>query len=212
VQSRNGAATAVFDTIANGLKMASLRRKAPSRHGHFVMKKIAILVAGLIAAPQISIAADMMSPVREIMDATVKNWGGSDSDWVDIFDEAKLAGRYSKDFIAKYQAAAQNPAADEDGISPFDYDVIVNGQDACPLEGLSIVPQPANGATTEVIAKFKTSTCMEGVPDPQVETVVRFEVMEEGGKPVVDDIITEGEAGQPPNSLKQTMVSIAKGE
>lgn len=176
------------------------------------MKKIAILVVGLLAGPQISIAADMTPPVKEIMDATVKNWAGGDSDWIDIFDESKLNDRYSKDFITKYQAAAQNPAVDEDGISPFDYDVIVNGEDACPLEGLSIVPQPTNGATTEVIVKFKTFTCMEGVPDAQAETMVRFEVIEEGGKPVVDDIITQGDNGQAPNSLKQTMVAIAKGE
>jgi hypothetical protein len=37
-------------------------------------------------------------------------------------------------------------------------------------------------------------------------------VVEEGGKAVVDDVITESENGQQPNSLKSTMVLIAKGE
>src|SRR4051812_6018728 len=100
------------------------------------MKKIAVLFAGLIAAlsvlPRVSAAADATAPVKEIMKDTQKNWAGDNSDWIDIFDEATLNRLYSKDFGDKYKAAAQNPAADEDGISPFDYDVIVNGQDACP--------------------------------------------------------------------------------
>ncbi|MBB3391851.1 hypothetical protein FHT82_004629 [Rhizobium sp. BK275] len=180
------------------------------------MKKIAVLLAGLVAAlsfaPGLSIAADAIAPVREIMKDTQKNWAGENSDWIDIFEEGTLSRLYSKDFGDKYKAAAQNPAADEDGISPFDYDVIVNGQDACPLQDLSIESgQPANG-TTEVTAKFKAATCMEGTPNRDAFTTVRFEVIEENGKSVIDDIMIQGEEGQGPISLKEAMVQIANGE
>jgi hypothetical protein len=37
-------------------------------------------------------------------------------------------------------------------------------------------------------------------------------MLEEAGKPVIDDIVTEGDPGQPANSLKNTMVQIAKGQ
>ena len=180
------------------------------------MKKIAALFAGLIAAtsvlPGLSLAADTTAPVKEIMADTQKNWAGDNSDWIDIFAEGPLGRLFSKDFGDKYKAAAQNPAADEDGISPFDYDVIVNGQDACPLQDLSIESgQPAN-STTEVTVKFKAATCMEGAPNKDAFTTVRFEVIEESGKAVIDDIMIQGEEGQGPISLKEAMVQIANGE
>ncbi len=154
-------------------------------------------------------AADATTPVKAIMDATVSNWAGGDSDWQDIFDESKLKDIYSKDFAAKYQAAAQFPAADEDGISPFDYDVIVNAQDACPLEEVKIAAQPPKSNVTEVLATFKKSVCMGSDADYQKTTAVRFEVIEEGGKPVVDDIITNDDNGNP-SSLKSVMVDLVK--
>ena len=180
------------------------------------MKKIAVLFAGLVAAlsvaPGLSLAADATAPVKEIIDDTKKNWASDVSDWIDIFQESTLDRLYSKDFGDKYKAAAKNPAADEDGISPFDYDVIVNGQDACPLQDLSIENgQPANG-TTEVTVKFKAATCLEGTPNRDAFTTVRFEVIEEAGKPVIDDIMIQGEEGNGPISLKETMVQIANGE
>ncbi|HEY0122307.1 MAG TPA: hypothetical protein VGC14_11205 [Rhizobium sp.] len=154
-------------------------------------------------------ADDMTTPVKAVMDATVSNWAGGDSDWQDIFDEGKLDERYSKDLIAKYKAAAQFPAADEDGISPFDYDVIVGGQDACPLQDLNIAAQAPKGDTTEVVATFKKSACLGSDADNQATTTVRFEVIEEAGKPVIDDIVTVDEGGQS-NSLKSVMQDIVK--
>lgn len=156
-----------------------------------------------------ALAADVTTPVKAVMDATVSNWAGGDSDWQDIFDENTLADRYSKDFIAKYKAAAQFPAADEDGISPFDYDVIVGGQDACPLQELNIAPQAPKGDETEVIATFKKLACQGSDAASQATTTVRFEVVHEADKPVIDDIITVDEGGQS-NSLKDVMQDIVK--
>ncbi|NLS15796.1 hypothetical protein HGP16_04375 [Rhizobium sp. P40RR-XXII] len=157
----------------------------------------------------LALAADATTPVKAIMDATVSNWAGGDSDWQDIFDESKLKDIYSKDFAAKYQAAAQFPAADEDGISPFDYDVIVNAQDACPLEDVKIAAQPPKNNVTEVLTIFKKSTCMGSDADSQKVTTVRFEVIEEGGRPVVDDIVTNDDNGNP-SSLKSVMQDLVK--
>lgn len=200
----------VFAAIAKPTKMASLRRETIARI--FVMKKISLALAVLLGSTAPILAADVTAPVKEIMDATIKNWSGADSDWIDIFDASKLSRLYSKDFVTKYQAAIQNPAADEDGVSPFDYDVIVNGEDACPLEDLTYTPKPGADGATEVIVTFKKATCMDDGSDKQAVTTVRFEMLDEAGKPVIDDIVTEGDPGQPPNSLKNTMVQIAKGQ
>ena len=156
-----------------------------------------------------ALAADATAPVKIIMDATVSNWAGGDSDWQDIFDDSKLKDLYSKDFAAKYEAAAQFPAADEDGISPFDYDVIVNAQDACPLEDMKLTGQPPKGDVTEVLATFKKATCMGSDADYQKTTTVRFEVIQEAGRPVIDDIITIDDNGNP-SSLKSVMQDLVK--
>jgi hypothetical protein len=41
---------------------------------------------------------------------------------------------------------------------------------------------------------------------------VRFEVIDENSKAVIDDIMIQGEEGQGPISLKEAMVQIANGE
>lgn len=155
-----------------------------------------------------SFAAEPVSPVKTIMDATVSNWAGGDSDWQDMFDDSHLRRLFSADFIRGYQAA-QNYPATEDGISPFDYDVIVGGQDACPLENLSIAPQAASGAKTDVIVRFQKLRCMGTDAEFQAFTEVRFEVVSEGGKPVVDDILTADDSGKS-SSLKAAMQAIVK--
>ncbi len=175
----------------------------------FAASALAFTLIQFSLGTHMAFAADATTPVKAIMDATVSNWAGGDSDWQDIFDESRLKDIYSKDFAAKYQAAAQFPAADEDGISPFDYDVIVNAQDACPLEEVKIAAQPPKNNVTEVLATFKKSTCMGSDADYQKTTAVRFEVIEEGGKPVVDDIITNDDNGSP-SSLKSVMVDLVK--
>lgn len=175
----------------------------------FAASAFALTLFQFSLGAHMAFAADATMPVKAIMDATVSNWAGGDSDWQDIFDESKLKDIYSKDFGAKYQAAAQFPAADEDGISPFDYDVIVNAQDACPLEEVKIAAQPPKNNVTEVLATFKKSTCMGSDADYQKTTTVRFEVIEEGGKPVVDDIITNDDNGNP-SSLKSVMQDLVK--
>lgn len=175
----------------------------------FAVSALAFTLFHFSLGAQMALAADATAPVKVIMDATVSNWAGGDSDWQDIFDESKLKEDYSKDFAAKYQAAAQFPAVDEDGISPFDYDVIVNAQDACPLEEVKLAAQPPKGNVTEVLATFKKSTCMGTDADYQKTTTVRFEVIQEAGRPVIDDIVTNDDNGSP-SSLKSVMQDLVK--
>ncbi|NEJ73658.1 hypothetical protein GR197_24475 [Rhizobium phaseoli] len=175
------------------------------------MKTIAIVIASLIALSGAAHAADATAPVKEIMDATGSNWADNNNDWTDIFDASRLDHLYSKDFVARYHAAAQFPAADDDGISPFDYDVIVNGQDACPLEDITTTAAPPVDGTTEVTVRFKKSACSDA-PDAKDYTTVRFEVVEEAGQAVIDDIVTENIETQARDSLKATMALIAKGQ
>lgn len=129
-----------------------------------------------------------------------------------IFSKKHARPALQQGLRRQIQGRRPEPGGDEDGISPFDYDVIVNGQDACPLQDLSIESgQPVNNAT-EVTVKFKAATCMEGAPNKDDFTTVRFEVIEENGKSVIDDIMVHGEGGLGPTSLKEIMVLIARGQ
>lgn len=76
------------------------------------MKTFAVVIVSLIAFSGIGHAADITAPVREIMEATKSNWADNNSDWTDIFDASRLDHLYSRDFVARYQAAAQFPAVD----------------------------------------------------------------------------------------------------
>jgi len=172
------------------------------------MKTIALLIAGVAGLPTLATAADIPPPVKQIMDATVNNWSGDDIEWVDIFDPAKLDKLYSKDFAARYREAAKHPAVD-DGISPFDYDVIINGQDACPLEDLKLTPQKTAEGQDEVVVSFRKMGCADGDEAKAVSTV-RFEMVTEDGKPVVDDIMLQDDETKETSSLKSTMDEIAK--
>jgi hypothetical protein len=60
-----------------------------------------------------------------------------------------------------------------------------------------------------VVAQFKKQTCMGADAANQAFSVVRFEVLDEGGKTVIDDILTLDESGKD-SSLKDTMDSIVK--
>jgi hypothetical protein len=174
------------------------------------MKLIAILFMIPLAFPAVSQAADIPAPVQQVMDATVSNWAGEDTDWIDIFGPERLGQLYSKDFVAKYQEAAKHPAVD-DGISPFDYDVIVGGQDACPLEDIKMMPQKAAGGQDEIVVSFRAMACAEG-EEAQAVSTVRFELVTEAGRTLIDDIMLEDAETKATSSLKAAMDDIAKAQ
>ncbi len=155
---------------------------------------------------------DVTAPVRAIMNAAVTIWSdnGDNGEPVDYFDAAHI-GNFSTRFQSLYAAASNHPAHDtEDGTgSPFDYDPILSGQDGCTPEEVSIEAGEKNGAATDVIARFKRFKCFEG-DTPEVRNAVsqvRFRVIVENGKPVIDDVIT-GE-GNEPTSIAEDMKEIA---
>lgn len=152
-----------------------------------------MLKAGLIALglllPTAALAADALAPVREVMSATEANWQEGASEFQDVFAEDRLVRLFSKDFVERYRKAANTEYAKESG-SPFSYDVIVNGQDGCALRNITITPEQKKDGVTEVLAKFQGLTCFGADQEYQAYTETRFRVISEGGKPVIDDIIT----------------------
>ncbi|TBN08476.1 hypothetical protein EYC79_21805 [Agrobacterium cavarae] len=158
-------------------------------------------------------AADPTEPVKKVMDITVKNWSGEADDWKYIFDEDLLTTLFSKAFIAQYREASKKPAyeaaAGEKG-DPFGYDVVTNSQDGCPLQDVNISAAPPKDGVSDVTVKFKLWACMDEAEMKATVDQVNFDVIEEDGKPVINDIHRVGDEGR--DSVQQEMANIIKGE
>lgn len=150
--------------------------------------KTLVLSAQLLVAPLPALAASAEDPVREIMRIAEARLDGR-SEPQDYFEGERLTRHFSKRFVAAYQDASRFPAYDDGSGNPFDYDVIINGQDGCPLEDVEIRNAGDNAGVTTVVASFHLWRC---VPADAAEynslTEVRFDVVSEDGRPVIDDI------------------------
>lgn len=170
------------------------------------------LVALVLILPLPAFAADATAPVREIMAAATSNWVDFDAAseeppaYVDYFSEDALKRLYSRDFVARYRQAAKYPAYEDDG-SPFAYDPIIGGQDGCALKDLTIGGAVAGDGQTQVTVTFDNTYCFEENRDAGWKPVTLvFSLIEEDGRPVIDDIDRENTEGG--GSLKAEMQEI----
>ncbi|MFN3364538.1 MAG: hypothetical protein ACK40W_11290 [Allorhizobium sp.] len=150
-----------------------------------------------------AMAADVTAPVREVVEATARNWAeGSTGQEEEVFSTDRLTRLFSKDFASAFEAASKNPPYDipegETTGFPFDYDPIAQGQDGCPFEDIRI----EDDGDGQVTALFDNRSCFGGADAP--DTVLIFHVVEEGGRPVIDDIYPV-EDGQSGSSIKQDL-------
>ncbi|MGK6313564.1 hypothetical protein [Neorhizobium sp. DT-125] len=158
-------------------------------------------------------AADATDPVRQVMKITEDNWNTVDSEWKYIFDPDPLARLFSKKFQAAYAEAAKHPAYETENNQPgdpFGYDVITSSQDGCPLQEVKMNSAPGANGMTDVTVTFKMWACVDEADVKDSVNEVHFDVTEEDGKPVIDDIhrVADGER----DSVIEEMQSIAKGE
>ncbi|WJR66869.1 hypothetical protein QTA58_22195 [Neorhizobium sp. CSC1952] len=158
-------------------------------------------------------AADATDPVRQVMKITEDNWNTVDSEWKYIFDPDPLARLFSKRFQAAYAEAAKHPAYETENNQPgdpFGYDVITSSQDGCPLQEVKMNSGAGASGMTDVTVTFKMWTCVDEADVKDSVSEVHFDVIDEDGKPVIDDIhrVADGER----DSVIEEMQSIAKGE
>ncbi|MDQ0320496.1 hypothetical protein QO002_002634 [Pararhizobium capsulatum DSM 1112] len=148
-------------------------------------------------------AFDPLPPVREIMDEAVNGWSENPTEGKDYFDVDRLDRIYSADFAGIYRAASKFPAYDE-GDSPFDYDVIVSGQDSCTLNDLKMEPTGETDGTADVRVTFDNTHCLGERDADWKPTELHFMVKQERGHPVIDDITRAA------GSVKEELRAIAE--
>ena len=165
--------------------------------------KAGLFLLAMMASTAPALAVDVTAPVREIVEATARNWEEGSSGDEEVFSEDRLDRLFSADFAAAFRAASKNPPYDipegETTGFPFDYDPIAQGQDGCPFKNIRI----EDDGDGQVTALFDNRSCFSDTADA-VDTVLIFHVETEKGHPVIDDIypVIDGNSG---NSIKQDL-------
>ena len=154
------------------------------------MKRLCLFSLALLM-PLTAFAASPEDPVNRIMDVAKARWETNEGTTTDYFDN--LDRDFSKNFAATYRENKKYPAYDE-GDTPFDYDVITSSQDGCPLKDLTVSPAGDANDPAVVDVRFRLMAC---APDPESQARVselKFDVVVEGGEPVISDIhrLSEG--------------------
>ena len=168
------------------------------------MKKALAIAIALISATSAWAGPD--EPVKTIMDLASPALERQAAEGKDYFDKDHIA-LFSKDFVAAYREAEKYPIYNEGG-GPFGYDVITNSQDGCPLKDMAVVAAPESAGVSDVKVTFKLMSCYAEDPGKDAISEVHFDVVTEGGKPVISDIhrIIDGK----PDSLVKEMKELAK--
>jgi hypothetical protein len=145
---------------------------------------LGMILSLTLAGPCLADGAE--DPVRAVMDIAIGRWL-DDSSGADYFDNPAIDTLYSKAFQAGYHAAEKYPAYDG-GTSPFEYDVITSSQDGCPLQDIQIKAAGETAGVTTVDVSFRLWDCAETAEEKARLSNVRFDVVSEDGKAVIDDI------------------------
>ncbi|WP_245408849.1 MULTISPECIES: hypothetical protein [Rhizobium] len=166
--------------------------------------KAGLFMLALMSGAGPALAVDMTAPVREIVEATARNWEeGASGTEEEVFSEDRLKRLFSAEFVAAFRAASKNPPYDipegETTGFPFDYDPIAQGQDGCPFKNIRI-EDDGDGQVTALFDNRSCSSDAAGAAD----TVLIFHVETENGRAVIDDIypVVDGNSG---NSIKQDL-------
>ncbi|WP_174801985.1 hypothetical protein [Martelella limonii] len=169
----------------------------------------ALIATLFLASP--ALAAEPPEPVREVMTVTENNWATEGAVYEPLFTEDRLSRLFSKDFQTRYAEAMRTGFAEETG-SPFDYDVVTNAQDGCPLENVTISePQPV-GDVFHVTARFQTLACAGDADEYQAYSTARFSMVEENGEERIDDIVAISPIGQMMSAKENLQAVIDAGE
>jgi hypothetical protein len=136
-------------------------------------------------------AQSAIDPVARIMKVAEARWATAEGGTENYFDN--LDRDFSKDFATVYREAAKFPAYDG-GDSPFDYDVITSSQDGCPLKDMKISPAGEKDGVSVVGVSFRLMACAPDAESQAVVSELKFDVVTEGGKPVIADVhrLSEG--------------------
>lgn len=156
-------------------------------------------------------AGDPRDPVRIVM--AVAGWKDKDAPETTAsgyFDDGLLSTIYSASFVDVYRLAQRTDELQDGAGYMLGYDVVIGGQDNCALKDVRIEARPSKNGVTPVDVYFDASSCFGHTPDlTRPQTV--FHVVEEEGRPVIDNIWSEDyRDGALDSSIKAQFAAMTK--
>lgn len=165
-----------------------------------------VCIAVALAAPLVSwpaFAGEPVDPVRAVM--AVAGWHGEGQPSVqaqDYFDEPLLETIYSTSFVEVYRLAQKVDELQDGQGYMTGYDVVIGGQDSCPLKDVRFETRPAVEAVIPVAVYFDAVSCFGHTPNLKEPTTI-FHVIQQDGRYVIDNFWNHDyEAGKIETSVK----------
>jgi hypothetical protein len=166
------------------------------------------LITTVALAPLPALADGAADPVNRIMQIATERWATTEGGTTGYFDS--IDRDFSKTFADTYRENKKYPAYEESD-DPFDYDVITSSQDGCPLKDITISPPGDKNDVSVVDVSFKLWTCAPEAESQAKVNALKFDVVVEGGRPVISDVhrLTEGKWDSLLSEMKE---AIARGK
>lgn len=167
------------------------------------------LAACLIGGP--AHADDVPSAIREVMQIESDFWSPKQPKQ-SIFSDDNIERLFSRDFVRLYRAAMKHPIY-PNGKTPFDFDIIVQGQDSCSLDDIKVDKRlDIDQAGNYYEVSFANFACFDDDGDKARRTTIYFSLVAENGRLVIDDVLTSEVEAEYDDSTKALMANIAAGE
>lgn len=163
--------------------------------------------AGLLCGP--AHAEEIPAAIQEVMQIERDFWSPKQPKQ-SIFSNDRIDRLFSKDFVRLYRAAMEHPIY-PNGKTPFDFDIIVQGQDSCSLDDMKIAPYETDRSDNYYEVSFANFACFDDNGDPKRRTTIYLSLVKEDGRQVIDDVITYDPAADREDSTKVLMANIAAG-
>jgi hypothetical protein len=148
-------------------------------------------------------AADPTDPVKTVMG--VAGWTDEGATAVEAngyFDEPLLETIYSTSFVEVYRLAQKVDELQDGQGYMTGYDVVIGGQDSCPLKDVRFETRAAVEAVTPVAVYFDAVSCFGHTPNLKEPNTI-FHVIQQDGRYVIDNFWNHDyEAGKIETSVK----------
>jgi len=153
-------------------------------------------------------ADEAPASIREVMRIEADVWSPRQPKQ-SIFDDTRIERLFSRDFVRLYRAAMRHPIY-PGGTTPFDFDIIVQGQDSCSLDDMKIAQYEMDAPGNFHEVSFANFACFDDDGDKARRPTIHFSMVDEGGRTLIDDVLTY-ENGEKQHSTKVLMANIAAG-
>lgn len=138
---------------------------------------------------------DVTAPVREVLAVINKILPSRNKSQArDYFSEDHLTRLFSEEFGNLYRWSIDMYYL------VLKHDEITGTKNVCPTPKLDIEQVERPDAEWDVVTRFQHESCLENQNKPGAISKIVFQVIEENGRPVIDDILAYQD--DKPNSLK----------